>query len=430
MRRIGILLMGAPLLAAWVNVAGCGGSDGAGLDNGADASANGDGSGPGGDFGNGGDGGPGSGSGGDGGLAACANAESATGRLPVYMDIILDGSQSMDGHGPPTSAVPCDPPSTSSTCYLKDRRSQDPEFPSRLTGKKWIAARGALKAYFEGLTASRRLGVGLYLFSSTIANDKRSIAIAPVTPAQRDLLYGTIKPETWPSGGTPLLESLKDQVPKLAAFNPGASLDTGGVRVILLMTDGVPRPDDEQGSIAEQGQIKDYVAAAYNNASTPIKTFVVGIGDPTDAPLVYNETFLSRVASVGGAPAVAGCNPEWDGANPAGTQACHTQVTPGSRSANDIQNDIKAAIDKAAIASQSCELPLQNVNSNIDTSKVNVLYTPGGQKEVQLAPAEWSLNSPPTKVTLNGARCNALKADPNAKVRVIIGCKTGDVVIH
>ncbi|WP_394828660.1 vWA domain-containing protein [Pendulispora albinea] len=428
MRRIGILFMGISL-AGWIHLAGCGDS-GSGFDDGKDPNSKPDGSDPGGDF-------PGGGgrdaSIGGGNLAACATGESGTARAPIYMDIVLDGSQSMDGHGEPSTAVPCDPPvnPVPKTCYLKDRRETDPEFTSRQTGKKWIAARGALKAYFNGITPGPKLGVGLYLFSSTVANDKRNVPIASVTPTQRDALWGTIKPEIWPDNGTPLLRSVNAGISNLENFNPAsASLEGGGKRVLLLMTDGIPQPDDPPASEKEQQDVITAVDNAYKTKN--ITTFVVGIGDPTDRPLVYNETFLSKVASVGGA-APPGCTPEWDGANPGATKSCHYQVTPGTKSADQIQGELTSQINDIAQRVQSCELQLTMKDAkNLNPNLVNVLYKPSAGQETQLPKDNangWSLDTPPSKVTLNGNACANLKADPKATVRVIIGCNTGDIVI-
>ncbi|WP_394850482.1 VWA domain-containing protein [Pendulispora brunnea] len=444
MRRIAMKVMGVLLLAG-VNLAACG-SDESTFGNGSgDGNGNGDGGGPGngGGFGDGGVGGDGGGN-----LGQCATGESGTTRLPVYLDVILDGSRSMDGHGTPTTAVPCDdnppPASGAATCFLKGRRQTDPEASGRtdrvchdesqsindcpayrgLTGKKWIAARGALKAYFASQAQSSKLAIGLYLFSSTAPG---TIGFDAMTAAQKKALQDKIAPGVWPSGGTPLYEAFTGssgrdggELARLANFQPKAPLEGGGKRVILLMTDGVPNPTSGSDSAATQAKIKDAVSKAVPN----ITTFVVGIGDPTDDPLVYDEKFLSQLAKVGGA-APDTCTADWDGANPGNTKPCHYQVTPGAKTADQIQNEIKAAIDNVALSLQSCELPLQNVSPGLDPNKVNVLYTPTGQPERLVKQNEgWTLDGARTKVTLTGQACNNLKADPGAKVRVIIGCAT------
>jgi len=448
MRRIGIILMGTPL-AAWLALTACGGSDstfGPGdNNNGGDGGDNNGGGG----FGEGGTVGEG-GLGGDGGLAQCATGASGTTRAPVYLDIVLDGSQSMDGHGPPNPPAKCDadykatPPGPD--CFLEGRREIDPLQKDRTTGvcdkgdtqatctafkgktgKKWIAARGALTAYFSAQTQSPNLGVGLFLFSSTNSKD---VEIAPVNATQKNALNGVIQPGTWPTGGTPLLKSVQQELADLKNFTPSGGLKTGGQRVLLMMTDGVPNPDVPDQNDKDQAAIKAAVGAANTGKADGIRTFVVGIGDPTEPALVYNAQFLSRVASVGGASPV-GCNPEWINEGSNGTP-CHYQVTPGADPASKIQAEIAAAIDKASLVGQSCVLPLDHVSADLDPSKVNVIYTSGTGQESQLPTGAngWTLNSPPSKVTLNGAACTKLQADAKAKVDIVIGCKTGDPVIH
>src|SRR5438477_65247 len=114
-------------LAVGVTLVACGSSDstfGDGSNGGKDGGNN-----NGGGFGD--DGGDGGGGGGGSQLAQCATGDNGTSRLPVYMDIVLDGSQSMDGHGKPTTQVPCDlgnkyPPANGGTCFLANRREKDP----------------------------------------------------------------------------------------------------------------------------------------------------------------------------------------------------------------------------------------------------------------------------------------------------------------
>ena len=65
----------------------------------------------------------------------------------------------------------------------------------------------------------------------------------------------------------------------------------------------------------------------------------------------------------------------------------------------------------------------------IDPAKVNVVYTDGGGTETTLNKDPnngWSYDNDaaPTKVTLNGPACNALKADPKGKIKIVLGCKT------
>lgn len=409
--------------------------------------------------GNGGSGSIGTGSGGtsgDGGTSgasggpSCATATSGVQRVPVYLDIVLDGSRSMDGHGNESSG--CDDRDTDydgNTCFLEGAREQDPLAPNRtervchkegqngnddcpafkgLTGKKWIAIRGALQAFFEvqAATPTPRLGVGLYLFKSSKEKSATEwdVKVGMVEAAQGELLWNRIKPGTWPSGGTPLRGSINGQAELLRGFEPAAPLEAGGRRAILLVTDGVPNGDSSDA---------DVVTAVQNarNGTPEVVTAVIGVGNTNAPPLnVYNETFLSTLAFEGGV-APEGCNKDWDGQAPTGVP-CHTQVTPGEKDAAAIQAELTAAIDSIALSLQSCELVLDRT-SPIDPNKVNVVFDDGTGAQTQVAADAangWTYDNPqdPTKVILNGAACAALKANPKGQVSIVVGCPTGTVV--
>ncbi len=389
--------------------------------------------------------------GGDGGGVkgpSCATAETLAARQPVYLGIILDGSRSMDGHG--STAAGCDTQyshGSESTCFVLNAREPDPLDPDRglkvchdeadavsqcpnykgLTGKKWIAIRGALLAYFDAVKqgADPRLGLGMYLFGSEVEKpaDQWDVMPAFVDDSQLLKLRTRILPNVYPTtSGTPLRGSIAGQAPLLKGFAPALPLEPGGKRVLVVMTDGA-------ATDGKQGAIDDVTALVAG--SPAITTFVIGVGEPTATDdSVYDETFLSRLAFAGGA-AAPGCNPDWNGQSPTGTP-CHFQVTPGQKTAAQIQAEMTAAITDIATRVQSCELALSK-SAPIDPSKVNVVYVDGTGKESQVskdAANGWTYDSEtdPTKVILNGAACTSLKADPNAKVTVVVGCPTGTQV--
>jgi hypothetical protein len=298
-----------------------------------------------------------------------------------------------------------------------------------LTGKKWIAIRGALKAFFDAQRAqpNPQLGLGMYLFesSSKKSTDQWDVPIALADAAQADRLWQRIAPGTWPKGGTPLRSSIEGQAALLRSFQPSAPLALGGRRAILLVTDGVPN-----GSSTDQ-EVVDAVKSA-RNATPSVATAVIGVGN-VDAPAgnVYNETFLSKLASEGGV-APAGCNPNWDGQNPAGTTSCHVQVTPGEKDAATLQGEFSKAINGIAESLKSCELTL-TTTSETDPGKVNVVFVDGAGKEQQIpkdAANGWTFKDPtnPGTIILNGNACGSLKADPAARVTIVVGCATGTAV--
>ncbi|RYG71959.1 VWA domain-containing protein [bacterium] len=253
--------------------------------------------------------------------------------------------------------------------------------------------------------------------------------VAPglVGPDHAAALKATVLPPSYPTaGGTDLRAALTSQSALLRAFQPTAPLAPDGKRVLVVMTDGTPG-DCGPGRNACVDDV-----AALVTGEPAISTFVIGIGDVDDAEAsVYDEKFLSRLANAGGA-APAGCNPDWDGQNPQGTQPCHFQVTPGAKTSDMIRDEMIAAFNQIASRVQSCELTLDQT-SPIDPTKVNVVYTDASGETQVLPGAEgWTYDDPaaPTKVILGGASCERLKADPDATVRIVIGCPTGTAVVN
>ena len=95
-----------------------------------------------------------------------------------------------------------------------------------------------------------------------------------------------------------------------------------------------------------------------------------------------------------------------------------------------IRADFLAAINAIRDTVASCEFPLSKPagTSGIDPTKINVVVTSGGtEKTLPQDPKDgWTYDDPnnPTKVTLQGSACTALKADPTAKIKIVVGCKT------
>lgn len=369
-----------------------------------------------------------------GGGPTCATASATTTRQPVYLDIILDGSGSMDGYATvaANNHAACVPGTIGGTlCKYKAAVETDPLDPTRKTGKKWLAARGALKAYFDakGALASNQLGVGMLFFYSASGSAEPSFAEVPIAlldGAQAGALWTPLAPPRFPLGGTPILESVERSANRLVAFVPSGTLATGGRRATLLITDGVPTPGT--GSKAEvEAKVVESLAG-----SPSVATAVIGVGDPTATLDVFDPTFLSGLAQKGGVSA-PGCDPAWAAGSAPGT-SCHLQVTPGEKTADVLQAEIAAAIDAIAGSLASCELTLDK-SSPIDPAKVNVRYVDGSGTSSQVAQDPengWSYDNPtdPTKVILHGASCDALKADPNGKIDIIIGCPTGTTVVN
>jgi hypothetical protein len=342
------------------------------------------------------------------GASTCATAETEAKRTPVYMLVLLDGSGSMNDA--PTEA--------------------DPRDKNRQHGRKWLAAREALLSFVDQRAAIHddTFAVGLFLFSSTEVKDPMfmDVPIKLVDAAQADALRARMLPPQLPSGTSPLLATFEGQLPIARGFTPHAPLLGDGKRVMVVVTDGVP-----DGGGADQDALLELASAAY--AGTPqVTTFAVGVGDPSAPETGYDETFMSRLAVAGGAPA-SDCTPGWDVTSPPSARPCHLQVTPGTKTAAQIQSELLAAIDSIRGMVTSCELAIGAPPGSgpIDPAKVNVVFTDGAGKETTLSkdPFEgWSYDDEgtPKKVVLNGAACAALKSDPKSRVYIVLGCKTKD----
>ena len=342
---------------------------------------------------------------------SCATASAEARRLPVYMQFIIDGSGSMDGADGQGGFVP-------------GEREPDPASPGRQTGKKWIAVRDALGAFFDDVASKNDPGfaVGLYLFSSTTIKGPTGvdIPIKFVDAAQATALKGRLAPPTFANGGTPLCASIGGQLPILKGYTPAAPVQPGGKYVLVAMTDGIPT-DNKMSCLTSVTTAK--------TGAPPVATFAVGVGsEDADPTLVYDEVFMKDLALAGGT-AVAGCNQNWGNADKTG-KPCHFQITPGTKTAAQIKADFLTAINAIRDAVASCEFPLTRPagSGDIDPANVNVVLTTGGKDTtVPQGPNDgWSYDNPsmPTKVTLHGKSCDQLKADPTAKIKIVVGCKT------
>jgi uncharacterized protein YegL len=341
---------------------------------------------------------------------SCATASAEARRLPVYMQFIIDGSGSMDGFD--------------GVGFIPGEREADPLSPGRQTGKKWIAVRGALQAFFDDLAAKPdpSFAVGMYLFSSTAVKPPTAVdvPIKLVDMAQATALKTRLAPPVFPNGGTPLCGSIDGQLAILKAYKPTAPVQTGGKYVLVAMTDGIPT-DTKTACLAS--------VTAAKTGTPPVATFAVGVGnEDADPATVYDEVFMKDLANAGGT-AVPGCNPSWGNADKTG-KPCHFQITPGTKTAVQIKADFLAAINAIRDAVASCEFPLTRPPGSgaIDPANVNVIMTTGGVDKTipQDAKDGWTYDDPvnPTKVFLHGKACDALKADPAAKIKIVVGCKT------
>src|SRR5262249_51969050 len=138
--------------------------------------------------------------------------------------------------------------------------------------------------------------------------------------------------------------------------------------------------------------------------------------------------FMGALAVAGGT-AKPGCDPN-ETSN--ASKMCHFQITPGGKTAQQLEQDFINAIDAIRGAVASCEFTLDKTGSNgqdVDPSKVNVVYDDGAGG-AGIVPEDggngWTYDDPtnPSKVILHGAACDTLKSNPKGGIKIVLGCRS------
>jgi hypothetical protein len=392
-----------PVLLAGLLTAACGGSDGSEVNgNNGNGTGNAGGNGqP--NLGNGGSA-PGSNDNGTGATTAitpgseCAKGTAAADAIPAVVQMVIDTSGSMrwgaDGD----------------------------EFPD-FGESKWEITGTALIDAVKKLPASVAVGLNFYPNGASeqgkeCINNEIGLPIALLGEAnsrQRRNFENAVG-FAFPNGGTPTH----------AAFEFGAKTvkasTLNGKKFVLLITDGVPTYRLDCSGDGETGVENAPLIAAVKavHDADGISTFVIGSPGSDDA-----RGDLSQMASVGGT-AKPGCS---DSGQP---EYCHLDMTDAGK---DFAAALAAGLAEVAGAIGTCEyaVPPPPKGFELDTSLVNVLYTKGDGSQSSIpqdakgdCASGWQYDDPaaPTKITLCGSDCEAIKADQGAKIDVIFGCKT------
>jgi hypothetical protein len=294
---------------------------------------------------------------------------------------------------------------------------------SSMIGQRWNDVKAAIKAFVADPTTVG-IGVGIQYFpvlpqqyTSTCTSDSQcgaygpcwlsfcracatthystpAVGIAPL-PGVAGAISASID-STTPFGGTPTGPALQGSVDYTSAWAQG---HPGHKTVIVLATDGDPyscTPSDIN-SIAN-------IAAGALNGPHKILTFVIGVGT--------SLTNLNAIANAGGT----------------------TKAYLVDAGGNVTQQFIQAMkdIQKKTLG---CEYQMPKTDAGIiDPNKVEIEITPssGPTKTLnKLSDAGqcgsgdgfyYDNNSNPTKILLCPTSCNALQADPTAKVNISLGC--------
>lgn len=327
----------------------------------------------------------------------CAKGTAAADAIPAVVQMVIDISGSM--------------------AWGADGEEDPPRGES-----KWDITSEALNDAVSKLPASVAVGLNFYpnlgFFSGDdeCINNEVGLPIALLgeadSPQRRN--FNEAINDASPFGGTPTH----------GAFLFGAETvkasDLAGKKFVLLITDGVPTYNLDCSGDGQTGVENAPLIAAVGAAhdSDAISTFVIGSPGSEGA-----RSDLSQMASKGGT-AKAGCA---DG----GPNYCHLDMT----SATDFAAALSAGLAEVAGAIGTCEyeVPAPPTGLELDTGRVNVLYTKGDGTQSQIPQDEvgdcasgWQYDDAdnPSKITLCGADCEAVKADQGAKIDVIFGCLT------
>jgi hypothetical protein len=337
------------------------------------------------------------------GDAGCATASAEAKREPAYLMFVLDGSGSM--------------------------KQQN----------KWTAVVPALEAIFSQMEMAADTGVaaGLIVFSDT--ND--STAGAGPYPSSSDVSIGFVNAAQqtsldnrlsgMPMNGTPTESAITGGYGELEGFQAKAPLQTGGKKVLILITDGVPT----DGCASVQG-ISNYATnpcielagQKLTEAAPkgPIETFVIGVGDFSGGSFFgiggIDPSFLGNLAQAGGT-GPKNCNPNESTMT---SDLCYFEIDPSmSPTAAQLQMQFETALNTIRGQVISCTFPIQSSGlGQIDPTLVNVEVN--GTTILQDPSNGWTYDNPtkPTEIILHGKACSTATDTITAKVSIVLGCQT------
>ncbi|MET0384612.1 MAG: vWA domain-containing protein [Polyangiales bacterium] len=347
--------------------------------------------------------------------------------LPASILFVVDKSGSMACNPPPLQ--------DSASCEA----NAVPVDGTQLT--KWQITVSALQAVFDSLLAkSSTAQIGLTFFSNDNTcgvHSTPNVPLGDVTASQVASLK-TVLDTTVPSGGTPLVGATTLGYAYLhqeAGSAPGCVEPCGapGNRYVVLLTDGtdscpMPTRAEDAAECNAAGSCTSFLVgkAAPLAAQANIKTFVIGA--PGSEPA---RGYLSELAFVGGTARTATCTHD-----PSGSAGdCHFDMT----TTQDFAGALASALGSVSGAALGCEFAVPPTDVTITPGTVNVQYRPQSGD-----PTCFAYDSAPcsagsngwqfakrsdgsddlSRVVICGSACDQVRADPMARVDVLLGCET------
>ncbi|MET0283025.1 MAG: VWA domain-containing protein [Polyangiales bacterium] len=327
--------------------------------------------------------------------------------LPTSMLFVLDRSRSMVCNLPPLQS--------SEECEA------NPQPVDRLQPSKWRITRESLSSAFEELPNGALLGLSYFSNNGSCGvNSEPAVSLVALDDGQRNALTDSLN-TVQPDGLTPIVGAT------ILAYNHlHEEIKAPGNRFVVLITDGAESCNPEA-----IGQLLETEVKKARDAN--IRTFVIGAPGSENA-----RNLLSELAFRGGTAVSNNCKHDIDG--PANVGDCHLDMTTST----DFAAALTAALGTVSSAAQGCEFAVPPTNSSLsDEDDVNVQYTPGGSGKPEcFLPVQGDCNSVDgwqfatgsdgqpdrTKVVLCGSACDRIRADPAARVDILVGCEPITVI--
>lgn len=279
---------------------------------------------------------------------------------------------------------------------------------SMVTGNKWDNAKAGLGAFVDD-PVSTGTAVALNFFplaeESTCDQFKYVTPVVPFgeLPGNAQAIKDAIAAQTPNGFKTPLYPALGGAI---LACRDTLLQKPNTACAVLLVTDGAPvGPAPMCGSVNPEDPAVIAALADQGLKQFKVLTFVIGLpGIPKN---------IADQIAVGG-----------------GTDAA---ILVGDA---NVQQEFRNALAKARGKALPCEfeMPDKVAGGEIDTSLVNVLFTPstGGNATTILQNNDctggsgWYYDNPlmPTKIHLCPSTCTAVRTDYGAAVDILLGCKT------
>ena len=339
--------------------------------------------------------------------ADCPKETQETSLLPSNVLFVVDRSLSMACNPPPIT--------TTQQCENSPIRTV-PALPS-----KWQITRTALETAIDELSSNTTVGLSYFSNDDSCGvHAIPSVTMAPLDPGQRAALVASLK-AVEPAGATPLVGATILAYQHLHNLALSGAIE--GNKFVVLLTDGDQSTEcidpDRCSSKDECTELLLDVEAP--KAAAPgvnIKTFVIGAPGSERA-----SGTLSRLATAGGT-ALPGCNVD-DG-------DCHFDMT----ATDDFNASLSDALSLIIGAATPCEIAVPTATGDVEVDRdfVNVIYSPGDGSDPRLIVADggpcdadangWQYTAQGAKIRLCGAICAEVQSDDNARVDVVLGCKT------